>query len=168
MTDSEKKDSEKKYALVYAILRGYELGRFDNFPELKARVEQCLVAGVEALDMSTGANLRDDFTDMIRRGCVYDLFGMLAVSITRWDANEYNEPLVTGDSDCYWVCFLGDDDSLETFSTSEEYYKRLIELWDYWIWEGARSSALEPFENEFDLSQIVADYDLQPYVKACE
>ena len=160
-------DSKRRYAYVYAILRGYELGRFDNKPELKASVEKCLVAGVEALDMSTGADLNDDFTDMIHRGCLYDLFGMIGLSITRWADSYYNEALAKGDSHCYWVCFMGDDDSLETFSTKEAYYKRLIELWDWWIWEGARPSALEPFENEFDLCQVVADYDLQPYVEAC-
>lgn len=138
MTDSE------RYAHISAILRGYELGRFDNEPELKARVEQCLVAGIEALDMSTGENLRDDFTDMIRRGCLYDLFGMIAVSVARWDIDEYNSAIAKGDTDCYWVCFLGDDDSLETFSTSEEYYKRLIALWDGWIDCGDSSGALEP------------------------
>lgn len=161
MTDSE------RYAHVYAILRGYELGRFDNTPELKARVEQCLVAGIEALDMSTGENLRDDFTDMIRRGCLYDLFGMIAVSVARWDTDEYNSAIAKGDSNCYWVCFLGEDDSLETFSTSEEYYKRLIALWDWWIDGGDRSGALEPFDNALDLSQVVADYDLQSYVVEC-
>ena len=160
-------DSKRRYAYVYAILRGYELGRFDNEPELKATVEKCLVAGVEALDMSTGADLHDDFTDMIRGGSLYDLFGMIGYSISR-NKNYYNEALAKGDSHCYWVCFLGKDDSLETFSTKEAYYKRLIELWDWWIWEGCRASALEPFDNEFDISQIVADYDLQPYVKACE
>lgn len=162
MTDSE------RYAHISAILRGYELGRFDNEPDLKARVENCLVAGVEALDMSTGENLRDDFTDMIRRGCLYDLFGMIAVSVARWNIDEYNLALTKGNSDCYWVCFLGEDDSLETFSTSEEYYKRLIALWDWWIDYGDRPSALEPFDNALDLSQVVADYDLQSYVKACE
>lgn len=158
MTDSE------RYAHISAILRGYELGRFDNEPDLKARVENCLVAGVEALDMSTGADLHDDFTDMIHRGCLYDLFGMIGYSISKWDDDYYNEPLAKGDSHCYWVCFLGENDSLETFSTSEDYYKRLIELWDYWIWEGTRSSALEPFENEFNPAEIVENYDLQPYL----
>lgn len=160
MTDSE------RYAHIRAILRGYELGRFDD-PELKETVERCLIAGVEALDMSTGENLRDDFTDMIRRGCVYDLFGMIGVSLARWHIDEYNSAIAKGDTDCYWLCFLGEDDSLETFSTSEEYYKRLIELWDWWIDGGDRAGALEPFDNALDLRQVVADYDLQPYVVEC-
>lgn len=161
MTDSE------RYAHIHAILRGYELGRFDNTPELKERIEKCLVAGVEALDMSTGENLHDDFTDAIRRGCLYDLFAMVGYSISRWNENYYNEALAKGDSHCYWVCFMGEDDSLETFSTKETYYKRLIELWDWWIDGGDRSGALEPFDNALDLSQVVADYDLQSYVVEC-
>lgn len=158
MTDSE------RYAHVYAILRGYEIGRFDNEPELKESVEKCLVAGIEALDMSTGSDLHTDFTDMIRRGCLYDLFGMIGLSISRWADSYYNEALAKGDSHCYWVCFMGDDDSLETFSTKEAYYKRLIELWDWWIDGGARSGALDPFDNEFNLAEIVENYDLQSYL----
>ena len=161
MTDSE------RYAHVYAILRGYEIGRFDNEPELKERVENCLVAGIEALDMSTGADLHDDFTDMIRCDCGCDLFCMIGYSIGKY-GDTYNKALARGETHCYWVCFLDEYNSLETFSTKEAYYKRLIELWDWWIWEGTRSSALEPFENEFDLAKIVENYDLQPYLPSIQ
>lgn len=147
MTDSE------RYAHVYAILSGYELGRYDNEPEFKERVEQCLIAGIEALGMSTGNDLYADFSEMIRRGCLYDLFAMIGVSTTRWEHTEYNEALANGDSHCYWVCWVGEDDSLETYSTKKDYYSRLFNLWDWWIEGGSRYEALEPFDNEFDLAQ---------------
>lgn len=139
---------------VEAIVKAYARGVLSAGDS--EDIETCILQSLhDHYDYFTGSSLIIDFNEL---GFNENLLNLILGSIR--DYPECNEPLVKGDSDCWWLFDNnGCGNSLETFCYESDWMERCTEIFlDYYDYY---DPIVKIFSENLDIEALVQEYELE-------